>query len=205
MRLDEQRKPQDGRFSATITGKKIDFRVSTFPTNHGEKVVMRILDPSQGSLSLKELGLTEENIKVVKEAINVHNIQIIHENNGIVVVRAENPADSANRIVHPFEDVLLIELTARKAYSSTWIIQQWQHALDVLRSVDEIVIIGYSLPDTDFRPRILLQLAGLYREKLPLIKIIDPDANRLIDHYKRFSQLKIFSIEKSWKDWFRGN
>ena len=69
MRLDEQRKPQDGRFSATIIGKKIDFRVSTFPTNHGEKVVMRILDPAQGAMSLKELGLTEENIEVVKEAI----------------------------------------------------------------------------------------------------------------------------------------
>ncbi len=59
------------------------------------------------------------------------------------------------------------------------------------------------LPDTDFRPRILLQLAGLYRKKLPAMKIIDPDADRLIDHYKRFSKLKITPIKKSWKDWFR--
>jgi type IV pilus assembly protein PilB len=44
MRLDERRKPQDGRFSATFDGRKIDFRVSVLPTNHGEKVVMRILD-----------------------------------------------------------------------------------------------------------------------------------------------------------------
>src|SRR3989344_5641475 len=38
MRLDEKRKPQDGRFSARVGGGKVDFRVSTFPTNYGEKV-----------------------------------------------------------------------------------------------------------------------------------------------------------------------
>jgi hypothetical protein len=153
-----------------------------------------------GSLNLAEMS--KDRYDKAKEAINVHSIEIIHENNGIVVVRAENPADSANRIIHPFKDVLLVEPTARKAYSSTWIKQQWQYALDVLRSADEIVIIGYSLPDTDFRPRILLQLAGLYRKKLPSVKIIDPNANRLICHYKRFSQLDIIPIEKSWKNWF---
>jgi type II secretory ATPase GspE/PulE/Tfp pilus assembly ATPase PilB-like protein len=42
-RLDERRKPKDGRFSATFDDRKIDFRVSVLPTNHGEKVVMRIL------------------------------------------------------------------------------------------------------------------------------------------------------------------
>ena len=154
-----------------------------------------------GSLNLAEMSRDHYDKSV--KSINVHHIEIIDEDNGIVVVKAENPADSANRIVHPFKDVLLVEPTARKAYLSTWIKQQWQYALDVLRSVDEIVIIGYSLPYTDFRPRILLQLAGLYREKLPSIKIIDPYANRLIDHYKRFSQLKIIPIEKSWNDWFR--
>jgi type IV pilus assembly protein PilB len=44
MKLDEKRKPQDGRFSAKIDSRKIDFRVSTFPAYYGEKVVMRILD-----------------------------------------------------------------------------------------------------------------------------------------------------------------
>src|SRR3990167_3269491 len=48
MRLDEKRKPQDGRFSAKIEDRRIDFRVSTFPTYYGEKVVMRIIDQSQG-------------------------------------------------------------------------------------------------------------------------------------------------------------
>jgi type IV pilus assembly protein PilB len=44
LRLDEKRKPQDGGFSAKVNGRKVDFRVSTFPSYYGEKVVMRILD-----------------------------------------------------------------------------------------------------------------------------------------------------------------
>ena len=48
LKLDEKRKPQDGRFSARMDGKKVDFRVSTFPAYYGEKVVMRILDSSRG-------------------------------------------------------------------------------------------------------------------------------------------------------------
>ena len=47
IRLDEQRKPQDGRFSASIDGREIDFRVSTFPSYNGEKIVIRILDRNQ--------------------------------------------------------------------------------------------------------------------------------------------------------------
>jgi len=70
MRLDERRKPQDGRFSATIGGHKIDFRVSTFPTSTGEKIVMRILDRERGFIPLTEIGLTEDNLKKLKRAIN---------------------------------------------------------------------------------------------------------------------------------------
>ena len=69
MRLDEQRKPQDGRFSATILGRKIDFRVSTFPAHFGEKVVMRILDRGAGSITLEDVGLNEENIALIREAL----------------------------------------------------------------------------------------------------------------------------------------
>jgi len=70
MRLDERRKPQDGRFSATITGHKIDFRVSTFPASNGEKIVMRILDRERGFISLEELGLTEKNLDTIRRAIS---------------------------------------------------------------------------------------------------------------------------------------
>lgn len=69
MRLDEKRKPQDGRFTAKIEGKKIDFRVSTFPTYYGEKIVMRILDQEKGVQKLSDLGLSPKNLLLVQNAI----------------------------------------------------------------------------------------------------------------------------------------
>ena len=69
MKLDEKRKPQDGRFSARIEGRKVDFRVSTFPAYYGEKVVMRILDSEKGVQKLEALGLSVENATLIREAI----------------------------------------------------------------------------------------------------------------------------------------
>lgn len=69
LRLDEKRKPQDGSFSANIDGHKIDFRVSTMPAYYGEKVVMRILDSEKGVKPLSQLGLSEVNLKIIKEAL----------------------------------------------------------------------------------------------------------------------------------------
>ncbi len=69
LRLDEKRKPQDGRFSAKIEGRKIDFRVSTLPVYYGEKVAMRILDTARGVLPLDNMGLSPENLVKIKEAL----------------------------------------------------------------------------------------------------------------------------------------
>lgn len=70
LKLDEQRKPQDGRFFAKIEGRQIDFRVSTFPTYNGEKVAIRILDPGKGIKSLEETGMRDDHVKMVREAIS---------------------------------------------------------------------------------------------------------------------------------------
>ncbi len=69
MLLDEKRKPQDGRFSAKISGRDIDFRVSTLPISFGEKVAIRILDPEKGIKSLEQLGLSGYNLQALKEAL----------------------------------------------------------------------------------------------------------------------------------------
>jgi len=69
MKLDEKRKPQDGRFSATIDGRKVDFRVSTFPTYYGEKIVMRILDQEKGVQPLDKIGLSPTNLAYIRDAI----------------------------------------------------------------------------------------------------------------------------------------
>ena len=61
MSIAEKRLPQDGRIQVKMGKKSIDLRVSTIPTNHGESVVMRILDKSSLSLGLPELGfLTDD-------------------------------------------------------------------------------------------------------------------------------------------------
>ncbi|MCB9811355.1 type II/IV secretion system protein [Candidatus Nomurabacteria bacterium] len=78
MRLDEKRKPQDGRFSATFDGRKIDFRVSVLPTNHGEKVVMRILDNERGISTLESTGISEHHLKIIR--------RIIKEPYGIILI-----------------------------------------------------------------------------------------------------------------------
>lgn len=69
MKLDEKRKPQDGRFSARIDGRKIDFRVSTFPTYFGEKVVMRILDQQKGVQPIDKLGLSDRDFGMISRAL----------------------------------------------------------------------------------------------------------------------------------------
>jgi type IV pilus assembly protein PilB len=60
MNIAERRKPQDGRLSVSVNGKKIDLRVASLPTVWGEKVVMRILDNSTARLNLTDLGFQEK-------------------------------------------------------------------------------------------------------------------------------------------------
>ncbi len=69
MKIDEQRLPQDGRFSTRVNEKNIDFRVSTFPTTLGEKVVIRVLDPKEGLKNVKDLGLIGRSFTIVEKAI----------------------------------------------------------------------------------------------------------------------------------------
>lgn len=76
IKIDEKRKPQDGRFSGIYFNKKIDFRVSIFPTYYGEKVVIRLLEKGKSVLSLSGLGLNYENIIKIKKALS-HTYGII--------------------------------------------------------------------------------------------------------------------------------
>ncbi len=71
LRLDEKRKPQDGRFSAIVEKRRIDFRVSTFPTENGEKVVMRILDQSDATATLESVGFNGAQLDEVRDMMKV--------------------------------------------------------------------------------------------------------------------------------------
>ena len=60
MKISEKRVPQDGRIQISVGGKDLDLRVSSVPTNHGESIVMRILDKSNLSLGLPQLGFLSD-------------------------------------------------------------------------------------------------------------------------------------------------
>ncbi len=67
----EKRKPQDGRFSATVSGKEFDFRVSTLPTIYGESIVLRILDKSKAMIRLEDAGMSQFCYERFSNAIKV--------------------------------------------------------------------------------------------------------------------------------------
>lgn len=74
----EKRIPQDGRISLRVGGHNIDVRVSTLPSNHGERIVLRILDKQTAQLDLNLLGMPENTLQTIR--------QMIAEPHGILLV-----------------------------------------------------------------------------------------------------------------------
>ncbi len=74
----EKRLPQDGRISLKIAGRAVDVRVSTMPSGHGERVVLRLLDKQAGRLDLASLGMDPASMDVMDE--------LIHKPHGIILV-----------------------------------------------------------------------------------------------------------------------
>ncbi len=70
LKIDETRLAQDGRFATKIGDRSFDFRVSTFPTRDGEKVVLRILDPMAGAITLEDLGVNGRSLNLIKTNID---------------------------------------------------------------------------------------------------------------------------------------
>jgi type IV pilus assembly protein PilB len=70
LKIDETRIPQDGRFRARIFDRDIDFRVATFPTPLGEKIAIRVLDPSSGLKGFDNLPYSDHNRKTITEALD---------------------------------------------------------------------------------------------------------------------------------------
>src|SRR6187397_1410400 len=66
MNIAETRAPQDGRISATMSGRVVDFRVASLPTTHGENLVLRILDRQKGIVPLDKLNLEEAQLELLK-------------------------------------------------------------------------------------------------------------------------------------------
>ncbi|MFT7667878.1 MAG: type IV pilus assembly protein PilB [Planctomycetota bacterium] len=73
MDISEKRKPQDGRIGITIEGREIDVRASILPSNHGEAMVMRLLDRGASLIGLRELGFDDEDYKWFRRVIKRPN------------------------------------------------------------------------------------------------------------------------------------
>jgi len=69
LKIDEKRKPQDGRFKLEHNGNSIDFRVSTLPVIDGEKIVMRILDKTKGVADIESMGLIGSALENMRKSI----------------------------------------------------------------------------------------------------------------------------------------
>ncbi|MBD2858547.1 type II secretion system ATPase GspE [Spongiibacter sp. KMU-158] len=74
----EKRVPQDGRVSLRIAGRSVDVRVSTIPSNYGERVVMRLLDKQAARIDLKHLGMPKRTLTQL--------VDLLHQPNGIILV-----------------------------------------------------------------------------------------------------------------------
>ena len=78
LNISEKRLPQDGRFNITVSGRNLDVRISTMPIQHGESVVMRLLDQSSGAIGLDQAGIPTDMLKRLR--------RIIHQPHGILLV-----------------------------------------------------------------------------------------------------------------------
>ncbi len=74
----EKRLPQDGRISLRVAGRAVDVRVSTMPSGHGERVVLRLLDKQAGRLDLTSLGMEDRSQRIMDD--------LIHKPHGIILV-----------------------------------------------------------------------------------------------------------------------
>lgn len=151
---------------------------------------LRLAKP-HGSLSLVDVP-KQEYEQARKKAANVFGLdeELEYRSAGEsrLVLRVQDPRESWIRRAWAKSDIaVLVEPNIRKTYDRPWIELQWVRALDMVQTANEIIVIGFSLPKADLRPRILLQLAKLHRNPLPKLIIVDPNAAALRDHYEKLT------------------
>ena len=108
LNIAEKRLPQDGRIRIRVAGRDVDLRLSTVPTSHGERIVLRILDKSAVLLDLKQLGFLEDNLKTIES--------LIQRPHGIILVTGPTGSGKTttlyaalSRINTPDRNILTVE------------------------------------------------------------------------------------------------
>ena len=74
-----------------------------------------------------------------------------------------------------------------------------------MQRAHDVYVIGFSLPPTDYRPRIMFQVAAMDRDPPPIVHIIAPNAKRLANRYGEVVNLEIQPVQASWVDWMVGS
>ncbi|MCB9504503.1 MAG: type II/IV secretion system protein, partial [Deferribacteres bacterium] len=147
--VSEKRKPQDGRFRVKIGHDELDMRVSILPTVHGEKAVLRILDPRNAKLELKDLGFNTRTLQIWDKAIRkpegiilitgptgsgktttlyavLNTINSIHKN----IVTIENPVEYKFSLINQVQVNVKAGLTFAGALRS------------ILRQDPDVIMVG---------------------------------------------------------------
>ena len=145
----EKRLPQDGRITLRVAGRPIDVRVSTIPTGHGERVVLRLLDKQAGRLDLTRLGMDDATLAQID--------QLIREPHGIVLVTgptgsgktttlyaALSRLDAASLNIMTVEDPIEYDLDGiSQTQINTRIEMSFARALrTILRQDPDVIMIG---------------------------------------------------------------
>lgn len=144
-----------------------------------------------------------------KSAANVIRLdeEFVYDSGGKehVILRAQNPREAWLRQAWaPPEFATVVEPNIRKTYDSPWLDHQWVRALKMMQEADEIIVIGFSLPEFDLRPRLLFQLCQLRRVVMPKLTIVAPRAARLADHYRKWTGLNADPVTGTLEDWLDG-
>lgn len=105
----EKRLPQDGRIGLKVAGREVDIRVSTLPSSHGERVVMRLLDKQAGRLTLSHLGMSAQDDRRLRDLIErPHGIILVTGPTGsgktTTLYAALDHLNSASRNILTVED-----------------------------------------------------------------------------------------------------
>jgi len=167
MDISERRLPQDGRINVLLDGRKIDLRVSTFPSTHGEKTVIRVLDTRTISLNLENLGFGEDILGVFQQQILAPNGIILvtgptGSGKSTTLYAALNRVSSMENNVCTVEDPIEYHLPLINQFQvQTKIGMTFSKALrTLLRQDPDIIMVGEVRDEETARTAIQAALTG---------------------------------------------
>jgi general secretion pathway protein E len=145
----EKRLPQDGRISLRIAGRSVDVRVSTIPTHHGERIVLRLLDKEAAPLDLTRLGMASETLETIQKLIaQPHGILLVTGPTGsgktTTLYAMLNQLNNASRNILTVEDPIEYYLSGiGQTQVNTKIGMTFARGLRaILRQDPDIVMVG---------------------------------------------------------------